>query len=132
MLSGDKLRDQGTLAILVAEDEDVHTDMLGERKLHWIQRELNGTGVVTKRVVGPEETTPKSARSQRSQMISSAVDVMARSSALVLERETPVCFMDFQVSNDRTALTPPHKLTGDHTPRVWTKDNHAEPSSGTW
>ena len=22
-----------------------------------------------------------------------------------------------------TALTPPHKLTGDHTPRVWTVDN---------
>ena len=49
MLSGDKLRDQGTPAILVAEEEDVHTDMLGEQKLHRIQGELNGTGVVTKK-----------------------------------------------------------------------------------
>ena len=49
MLSGDKLRNQGTLAILVAEEKGVHTDMLGERKLHRIQRELNGTSVVTKK-----------------------------------------------------------------------------------
>ena len=100
MLSGDKLRDQDTLAILVAEEEDVHTDMLGERKLHRVQGKLNGTGVVAKRVVGPEETTPKFARSQHSQIISSAVDTIARSSASVLEWETPVCFLDFQASRE--------------------------------
>ena len=29
-------------------------------------------------------------------------------------------------------LTPPLKLTGDHTPRVWTEENHAEPESVAW
>ena len=48
MLSGNILGNQGTLTVVVAKEEDIHPDMLGERKLHWIQRELNGIGVVTK------------------------------------------------------------------------------------
>ena len=48
MLSGNILGNQGTLTVVVAKEEDIHPDMLGERKLHWIQRELNDAGVVTK------------------------------------------------------------------------------------
>ena len=48
MLCGNILGNQGALTVLVVEEEDIHPYMLGERKLHWIQRELNDTGVVTK------------------------------------------------------------------------------------
>ena len=48
MLCGDILGNQGALTVLVTKEEDIHPNMLGKRKLHWIQRELNDAGVVTK------------------------------------------------------------------------------------
>ena len=35
--------------VLVSKEEDVHSNMLGERELHRIQRELNSTSVVTEK-----------------------------------------------------------------------------------
>ena len=35
------------MAILITQKEGIHSDMLGKRVLHWVENDLNGTGVVT-------------------------------------------------------------------------------------
>ena len=46
-LRGNIMRDNGTLKVLIMEEEGINTYVLGERVLGWIQCDLNGPGVVT-------------------------------------------------------------------------------------
>jgi hypothetical protein len=53
-----------------------------------------------RRSVGESQETPRSAKSQRIQIISAVVVARARSSASVLDLDTAACFLDFQATGD--------------------------------
>ena len=45
-LRGNELGSKDALTMLIAQEEGINTDVLGERMPHRIQSDLNGTGVV--------------------------------------------------------------------------------------